>query len=46
MKKAREAVASYLLFHPDDEVMLKNKRFYTEDKNTQISEEFSPRQVR
>lgn len=28
LAKAFEAVASYLLFYPDDETMLENQRFY------------------
>lgn len=32
-EKAAESVASYLLFHPDDAIMLANKQFYTIEYN-------------
>ncbi|KAG8191685.1 hypothetical protein JTE90_016472 [Oedothorax gibbosus] len=43
LEKTCSAVASYLLFHPDDETMLTNKEFYS--KQAGVSEEwFTPRE--
>jgi hypothetical protein len=44
LKKACEAVASYLVFYPADETMLNNKQYYT--KLPKVKEDFfTPREV-
>lgn len=44
LEKTCSAVASYLLFHPDDETMLSNKQYYS--KQAGVSEDwFVPRKV-
>lgn len=43
LRKSCEAVASYLLFHPNDTVMLENKQFYNGVKGVQ-QDWFTPRE--
>lgn len=45
LRKACEAVASYLLFYPDDETMLSNMRYYSSLPKVQDTF-FEPREVR
>lgn len=45
VKKAVECAMTYLLYHPDDEVMLNNIRHYKEVEGIK-DEDFVPRQVR
>ncbi len=42
VKKACEAVASYFLFRPEDEEMIRNKNIYTSDEGAEDSW-FQPR---
>lgn len=45
LRKACEAVASYLLFFPDDETMLSNMKYYSSVPKVQENF-FQPREVR
>lgn len=45
LRKACEAVASYLLFFPDDETMLSNMKFYSGLPKVQENF-FQPKEVR
>jgi hypothetical protein len=44
LKKAAECAATYLLYHPEDEVMLGNIKHYKEMEGLS-EEDFVPRQV-
>lgn len=44
MVSACHAVASYLLFYPDDEAMLSNKKYYSKQPKAR-EEYFYPREV-
>ena len=42
MTKAAQCVASFLLFHPENEAMLNNKNYFTEELKVDL-EAFQPR---
>lgn len=44
LKDACAAVASYLIFYPDDDTMLENKKYYLKQPKAQ-EEYFQPREV-